>query len=367
MAEANSILSSRPFSSLKISEALDRWIELRRPFLAPRTHIGNINHGKPLRRYLGEMPLTAVTIDTVRDYQRQRMQDGIGASCLNHEVVLLGQVIREADPGLWVAIKGRYKALPLPQTPGIALSEDQARALLETAKKVKVRGAETIVEGITIKPKWLIAWCATVISLNTGAGPGEIRHLRIRDIDIEKRTIHITRGIKNKYRDRYLDLNDDALDAVKRLMVRYQRIAARAGIQPSEDHCLIPHRIHGAADFARPITTWKTAWDQMRAALGMPTLRMYDMRHTALSALAQNPSVPLQAIVDIAGWNGAAMLQRYAHMRRETLRAALLGLPKITTGVPTSTAEASRRPPATEPGAGSPPAVSTASMLVRLK
>ena len=65
---------------------------------------------------------------------------------------------------------------------------------------------------------------------------------------------------------------------------------------------------------------------------GLPrlaTARIYDLRHTAITWLLENPTVSAQAVVEIAGWSSGAMIKKYSHQRSETRRAALDSLPNL--------------------------------------
>ena len=60
----------------------------------------------------------------------------------------------------------------------------------------------------------------------------------------------------------------------------------------------------------------RTEWERARAELGMPHLRMHDLRHTCASWLAADPTVPLTVIRDTLGHSSLAVTSRYAHLRR---------------------------------------------------
>ena len=58
----------------------------------------------------------------------------------------------------------------------------------------------------------------------------------------------------------------------------------------------------------------------------MPTLRLYDARHSAITRLYENPENSAETIEQIAGHHGSAMKARYAHVRMDAKRAALARL-----------------------------------------
>jgi hypothetical protein len=67
----------------------------------------------------------------------------------------------------------------------------------------------------------------------------------------------------------------------------------------------------------------------MRAAIGMPKLRMYDLRHTCITRLLSNPNVPERVVIETVGHVNNNMLQRYSHQRLED-KAKALRLPPPT-------------------------------------
>jgi integrase len=67
------------------------------------------------------------------------------------------------------------------------------------------------------------------------------------------------------------------------------------------------------------------AWRQARDAAGLPGVRFHDLRHTCASWLVQ-AGVPLLTVRDFLGHSTVAVTQRYAHLRPEHLRDAVLKL-----------------------------------------
>jgi hypothetical protein len=110
-----------------------------------------------------------------------------GASRINHELSCLGQILQQA--GLWEALRRFYRPLPLPRHgPGIALTPDEETHFFQVARS---------------RPRWRVAFCCELLSRNTTAGPGEILHLRLMDVELDTAAgsfIHIEEGLKNEFR-----------------------------------------------------------------------------------------------------------------------------------------------------------------------
>jgi integrase len=58
-------------------------------------------------------------------------------------------------------------------------------------------------------------------------------------------------------------------------------------------------------------------------AIGMPTLRVYDLRHTCITRLLSNPDVPERVVIETVGHVNNNMLHRYSHQRLEDKAKAL--------------------------------------------
>jgi hypothetical protein len=70
--------------------------------------------------------------------------------------------------------------------------------------------------------------------------------------------------------------------------------------------------------------SWKTAWRSLRIRAGLPALRMYDLRHHAVTRLLEDPEVSEQTIQEIAGHVSKRIKDRYSHIRMARKREALL-------------------------------------------
>jgi integrase len=79
------------------------------------------------------------------------------------------------------------------------------------------------------------------------------------------------------------------------------------------------------SDPTRPITTFKTAWSNVRKNAKV-TGRWHDNRHTLITDLAESGGD--QTIMDIAGHVSKRMLRHYSHIRMEAKRTALESIVK---------------------------------------
>ncbi len=295
-------------SCLPFEKAASQWLESRRPFLGARTQEDYRNYIKTLSGVFGEMQLSEITTDQIRAYQKMRLSRA-GASIINHECSLIQQMLKRI--GCWAEIAHDYQPLSLPkESPHRALSEAEEECLYRMGPQF---------------PQWDVAYCAFVTSINTTAGPGEIRHLRLQDIDVEKRIMRVQpEGAKNVHRIRPIPLSDSALEAVQYLWNRAQKLGSN---EPA--HYLLPYRVRtGVYDPTKPCKGWRTAHDALLKACDIQ-VSPYSFRHHAITKLLENPDVSEEVAEALAGHISHQMKKRYSHIRMEARRAAVEALSRV--------------------------------------
>jgi hypothetical protein len=117
-----------------------------------------------------------------------------------------------------------------------------------------------------------------------------------------------------------------------------------------------PHQ-HGICNPTLPMKSWRTAWRALTKAIACPAcglvqnpgvlcrkkscktdisklqsklngFRFHDMRHSAITELAESAEASEQTILSIAGHVSRKMLEHYSHIRNEAKRKALDALAK---------------------------------------
>jgi integrase len=144
----------------------------------------------------------------------------------------------------------------------------------------------------------------------------EVKGLRWSDVDFLERTI-VVRLSKTDAGRRLIPLNDAAWDAIMELYHRGQKIA---GTEP--DHYVFPACENGRIDPAKPQKSWRTAWWSLRKAAGLKQLRFHDLRHHAITELAESGASD-QTVMSVAGHVSRQMLEHYSHVRLEAKRRAV--------------------------------------------
>jgi hypothetical protein len=116
---------------------------------------------------------------------------------------------------------------------------------------------------------------------------------------------------------RTIPLNSSLLPVLREYAVWYRE---KFGETRSEWY-VFPFGRPRPSDPTRPITTFKTAWRNVRKNAKV-TGRWHDNRHTLITDLAESGAGD-QTIMDIAGHVSKRMLRHYSHIRMEAKRSAL--------------------------------------------
>jgi integrase len=310
------------FATLPFPEAFDIWLESRRGRLAKNTYQRHLWRRQPLVKFFHDKRLSDFTAQDLYSYQQWRARTGFvarqnaqgeyethqvpaetQADTINHELCIVRQLLKRA--GRWHLIRDLYEPLPVPRC--------------EVGKALTAEEEETLFRVASSKPTWKVAYLSALITAHTTIGPGELRDLRLADVDLPGRVVCVREGAKNQYRVRRVPLNETAYWAVSQLL---ERAKDKGCSLP--DHYLLPGRIQrGPYDPSKPMDNWRTAWCRLREAAGMPWLRPYDLRHHAITRLAEKPEVSEQTIQAIAGHVSQRMLRHYSHIRLQAKREAL--------------------------------------------
>ena len=291
--------TSQQFARLAYSEALDRYLADRRPRVTPLSHRTESDHAKPLRRYFGSTRLTRISTETILAYVRERKAAGISNTTVNMELGILRRILKRAKR--WQLVADDIRPLPERRDVGRALADDEKLRLLRVAAS---------------RPEWQVAHCAAVIALNTTLRGCGLKGLRWSDIDLLDRALTVRRS-KTRAGERVIPLNKNAMAAILEL---YHRAQAVGRTEP--DHYVFPACENGRIDPTRAQKTWRSAWRSLRKAAGLPTLRFHDLRHHAITELAESQASD-QTIMAIAGHVSPRMLAHYSHIRMEAKRQAL--------------------------------------------
>lgn len=303
------------FAKLKFTKATEMWLEERKALVAPKTHRIDKERLTPLKAEFGDRRLCDFTSDLVRSYQTKRLRR-VSPRTVNLETKVLRMVLRRGR--MWGRISDDFKPLrENKQGPGRALTPEQERTLFQVAAS---------------RPAWDVAYYAAVLASNTTARGGELKGLRIGDINLIERTLRIQRAsTKTDAGARMVPLNDSALWASARLVERAQQLGGSRDTDYLFPAARFRHTKSGdpvqgtGFDFTQPMQTWRTAWRSLTKKANLPGLRFHDLRHHCITKLAE-AGVPDQTLMAIAGHVSREMLEHYSHIRMQAKRDAVARL-----------------------------------------
>jgi integrase len=304
------------FAKLTFEKAAGEWFAGRERMVAPKTRRIDKERLVALKAAFGGLRLCDITSDMVRAFQGKRVAK-VSPRTVNLETKVLRMVLRMAR--LWARIADDFKSLPeAKRGPGRALSPDQEQNLFKVACS---------------KPGWMVAYFAALLAANTTARGGEVKGLRLRDVDLLNKTLTIRRNTtKTDAGARIVPLNIDAMLACTRLLDRARKLGS---VEP--EHYLLPaalfrhtkkgDQLKGSSGYdpTKSMQTWRTAWRALTAAASLPGLRFHDLRHHSITKLAE-AGVPDQTLMAIAGHVSREMLEHYSHIRMAAKREAVAAL-----------------------------------------
>jgi integrase len=301
--EGKAAIPGGSFASLKLMDALDKLIAERIGRVSVRTSQIDSERSRPVKRLIGDALVRKVDGQVVRGYQDARKAEGVSHRTINMETLLIRLVLKKAKR--WAAIAEDVDQLPESSSAPIA-------RVLASADKAK------LMDVAASKPEWDVAFNAAVIAANTASRKIELLTLRWSDVNLEAAVMSIARS-KTAAGHRTIPLNADAADAFVRLR---QRAEEFGGGEP--EHFIFPacENGHGHIDFTRPQKSFRTAWRSLTRASGLKGLRFHDLRHQAITELAE-AGAPEATMKSIAGHVSHRMLEHYSHVRMEAKRRAV--------------------------------------------
>jgi integrase len=308
--------NSNTLARLPFAQAADEYVSARRLELAPASQAKEKQLLVQLRAYFQQEVLKAVTVRRITDYRAWRAEQGVGPATLNAELGILRRILKRAK--LWARVADDIRPLREPSTIGRAITEEEKQRLLKTA---------------VMRPEWETAYLAAILCLNTTARGCELKGLQWYDVDLFARTLTIRKS-KTAAGERVVPLTDVAVSALARLRQRAQGFSA---VEPSHyvfaafvpkftfsGKRVVDYNVTGF-DPTRHVKSWRTAWRTLTKKAGLPGFRFHDLRHCAITQLAENGTSD-STIMAIAGHVSRRMLERYSHVRMEAKRTAMEAL-----------------------------------------
>jgi integrase len=315
----------------RLDEAEKWWIEFRKPRTAENTQNSERYRLQHLRLIVGKKRLREITNRDLDNYTTARLggyeftnkageketRRGVAEWSINKEILLWSLILKKAK--LWRRLADDYRPLKTKASDiGKAITRDELRHLAEVAAK---------------DTDWEAAFYGSVLASNTGLRGGEIKKLRVGEIDLERRQLRIRRAdAKSDASARSVELNADATEAAARLLMRAASLKPPA---TKPEHYLMPKHLsriaHGphkgerGYDPTQHQAYWDTAWATLTEKAGLDGFRFHDLRHTFISHMVEK-GIPLGLIQTMVGHISSRMLLHYAHISSGAARRAVEAL-----------------------------------------
>jgi len=281
---------------------------------------------KHLKAHLGSLMLVEIGIDSVREYQSARIREKASPKTINEEVMVLLQIMREMGDLIRVRMK-RDKTLKLAyqEFEGKALTNEEVSALYTAAEVVEPEPGEKkdlkATRSQMIKP-------AIALALNATLRDSEVKTLTWERLNFLKGILTVGLSKTAAGTGRTIPINSEL-----RAILEDYRTWYEAKVGPAApDRFVFPFGKNHQWDPTRPISTFKTVWENVRAKASVKA-RFHDLRHTAITNLCESGASE-ETIMAIAGHVSRKMLSHYAHIRTEAKRKAVEAISRRMVEVP---------------------------------
>lgn len=267
-----------------------------------------------LEKFFGGLRLDEIHDGHLRTYQDDRAycrgawKKRCGQNRIHKEVGMLLRILRAAH--LWTDdLDDSFDQLPMQMSdvPRAMDPEEQSHWL----------------ESCLWDEEWLWVFHYSRLALETCSSTFELRMERLTDMDTRHWTMRVgPAASKNKFRNRTIPLeSDEVRESVDYLMRR----AFDFGCHRPE-HYMLPFGAgsrRGDLDVSLPMTKHgiKHTWNKIREKSGIQWLRPYDMRHTAITRMAEK-GTPIPTIMAFAGQISPRMQQHYTTISMQAKRGA---------------------------------------------
>lgn len=295
--------------------ASGRWLEDKKPTLAPKSYLiekTNLGHLLP---ELGQALLTDIDATRISRYQQARLKEKAAPKTINLEVGTVRAILRRHR--LWGNIQPDVRMLKARDDIGRALDPKEEKKLLDVCADSRSR---------SLLP-------AVLLALNTGMRYSELRLLRWQQVNLVRRDVRVGKSKTEAGEGRTIPLNDRA---TKVLQFWADQFADR-----KPEHFIFPRERYGAGgdkfevcvfdvDPTHSINSWKEAWESAKEKAGV-VIRFHDLRHTCVTRMLEG-GVPLSVVASILGWSAATtarMAKRYGHIGQVAQRQAVAVLDGI--------------------------------------
>lgn len=253
-----------------------------------------------VKKTLGNVVLSDLTDERVRDYIRKRQSDEVSGRTINMEIGELSRAIGQPWSLLWP----KLRRLEERKDVGRALSDAEQRTLVDGLKNRRTPHLPTLIP----------------LLLLSGMRSGEALSLTWAQVDLMGKTLRVGRAKTSSGTGRTIPINDDLAS----ILAAHRGWFIEEFGEPQPDQYLFPWGKPVPSDPTRHATDITWGWDQLRVDTGV-SCRLHDLRHTFATRLAEN-GVSESTMLALMGHMSRAMLERYSHIRMTAKRDAVAGV-----------------------------------------
>lgn len=244
-----------------------------------------------LAPFFGDKPLSKIETFDLQRYAKQRRAHGAADGTINREYATLSHLLHRAVEWRWL------DRLPckIPR-----LKESGGRIVYLTPEQIA-----RLLKAAAGDARWEV-YPFIMIGLHTGMRRMEILSIRLMDIDLERRVIHIPNA---KAGPRDQPIGPELAEYLGGLLAN--ALPDQVWLFPANSAC--GHSVSIEQSFRRVVKA---------AGLDPREVVRHTLRHTAITHLVQS-GADLPTVKRISGHKTLQMVERYSHQNGEHLRAAM--------------------------------------------
>ncbi len=267
------------------------------------TAVSERRRAQKLIKALGDYSLAAITPDLIAGHRDARLAEGLANNTVRLELALLSHLYTVAIKEWRVGLVYNPVANIRKPAPGAGRN-----------RRLVGNEEQRLVDACSAYSNPMLGWLVR-LALYTGMRSGELRSLRLDQVDLERRIVTLLETKNGSART--VPLTHAAVAVLQTALDNPTRPKDCDLIffgEPGRDGTRRPYEFH-------------PAWQQVLKDNGINGLCFHDLRHEAVSRLVE-AGLGDQEVAAISGHKSMQMLRRYTHLRAEDLVAKLdkLGL-----------------------------------------
>jgi integrase len=256
---------------------------------------------------LGQLVMCKVSALEITHFIESMKHKNLAPGTINRALVLLRYAYKLAqrwqEPGVDMSAWLSIKSLKVDNRIERYLTPAQSASLLLAVK-----------ESLNTQLLFIVAFL-----IYTGARKREVLEVKWGDINFDQGSWKISKNKSNKIR--HVPLSEGALETLGAVRENWLKRHGGSGLEAQ-------HFIFANPNTGKPFSSFFYSWDTARTKAGMPQLRVHDLRHSFASFLV-NAGRSIYEVQELLGHSDIKTTSRYAHLSRESLKAAVSVVPKL--------------------------------------